>query len=229
MRHDERHRSSVIGWLRAAVLGANDGLVSTASLLVGMVSAGSGAQTVMVAGVAALVAGSSAMAAGEYVSVASQADTELADLARERGELTADPAGEVNELASIYESRGLEPALASQVAHQLMARDALAAHARDELGLSDTHSARPLQAAVASAASFAIGAAWPLLTVALAPRSTLLPWLVGASLLGLLLLGTLAAQAGGASRARSALRIAGWGIAAMALTAAVGAFVPGKP
>ena len=226
MRHAERHRSSVVGWLRAAVLGANDGIVSIASLLAGMASAGSDARTVLTAGLAALVAGAAAMAAGEYVSVASQADTERADLERERSELAADPQGEAHELASIDAARGLEPDLARRVARQLMAHGALESHARDELGLSGTLAARPMQAAMASAASFAIGAAWPLLVVAVVPRLALLPWLVGASLAGLLVLGALAAQAGGASRGRSAVRVAAWGIAAMALTSAVGALVP---
>lgn len=226
MRHAERHRGDVVGCLRAAVLGANDGVVSTASLIAGMASAGSDARTVLTAGLAALVAGAAAMAAGEYVSVAAQADTERADLDRERRELAGDPAAETTELACLYAARGLEPDLAREVARQLMAHDALEAHARDELGLSGRVAARPIQAAAASAASFAVGAAWPLLVTALVPRPALLPWLVSASLAGLLVLGALAGQVGGASRARSALRVGGWGIAAMVLTSIVGALAP---
>ncbi|MEW5834529.1 MAG: VIT1/CCC1 transporter family protein [Pseudomonadota bacterium] len=226
MRHAERHRSGVVGWLRAAVLGANDGIVSTASLLVGIAASGADRQGLVVAGVAALVAGAAAMAAGEYVSVASQADTERADLERERGELAADPAAEQGELAAIYVGRGLAPDLAVQVARQLMAHDGLAAHARDELGLSDQLAARPMQAALASAASFAAGAGWPLLVLVLAPRASLTAWLVGGSLVGLAVLGVLAAHIGRAARVRSAMRILGWGAAAMALTAAAGALFP---
>lgn len=226
MRHAERHRSDGVGWLRAAVLGANDGIVSTASLLVGIAASGAERQTLLVAGVAALVAGAAAMAAGEYVSVASQADTEQADLARECNELAADPLAESKELAAIYVARGLAPELAGEVARQLMAHDGLAAHARDELGLSDQLAARPLQAALASAASFAVGAAWPLLMLLWAPRPYLVGWLVAASLVGLAALGLLAAHVGRAGRLRSALRIVGWGAMAMALTAAAGALLP---
>lgn len=216
----------MVGWLRAAVLGANDGVVSTASLLVGIAATGADRQSLMIAGVAALVAGAAAMAAGEYVSVASQADTEQADLERERGELAADTAAEHKELAAIYVSRGLTPELANEVARQLMARDGLAAHARDELGLSDQLTARPMQAALASASSFAVGAGWPMLVLVLSPLANVTIWLVGGSLVGLAALGVLAAQVGRAARLRSALRILGWGAAAMALTAAVGAFFP---
>jgi len=226
MRHEERHRSGVIGWLRAAVLGANDGIVSTASLLVGIAASGAPRQTLWIAGVAALVSGAAAMAAGEYVSVASQADTERSDLERERNELAADPAAERTELTAIYVERGLAPELAGEVARQLMARDGLAAHARDELGLSEQLAARPMQAALASAASFAVGAGWPLLVLALAPRAGLAGWLVGGSLIGLAALGMLAAHIGRAAAARSAARIVGWGAAAMGLTAAAGAFLP---
>lgn len=226
MRHEERHRSSVVGWLRAAVLGANDGIVSTASLLVGIAASGAAHQTLWVAGVAALVSGAAAMAAGEYVSVASQADTEQADLERERGELAADPAAEHGELAAIYVARGLAPELAEEVARQLTARDGLAAHARDELGLSEQLAARPMQAALASAASFAVGAGWPLLVLVLAPRASLTGWLVGGSLVGLAALGIVAAHIGRAARTRSAMRILLWGAAAMGLTAAAGALFP---
>jgi VIT1/CCC1 family predicted Fe2+/Mn2+ transporter len=222
-RHFERHRSDRIGWLRAAVLGADDGIVSTASLILG-VSAAHGARVdVLVAGVAGLVAGAMSMAAGEYVSVSSQADTEHADLGRERRELEEMPAAELQELTHIYVKRGLDPALAAQVAEQLTAHDALAAHARDELGLSAAMAARPLQAAAASAASFAMGAAVPLLAVALAPE----PWLklsvAASSLLMLASLGGLAARAGGASVGSGALRVGFWGALAMALTAGAGA------
>ena len=226
MRHDERHRSNVVGWLRAAVLGANDGIVSTASLLVGIAASGADRQSLVVAGVAALVAGAAAMAAGEYVSVASQADTESADLERESKELAADPAAEHGELAAIYVARGLAPGLADEVARQLMARDGLAAHARDELGLSDQLAARPTQAALASAASFAVGAGWPLLVLVLAPRASLTGWLVGGSLVGLAALGILAAYIGRAPKMRSALRILLWGAGAMSLSAAAGALFP---
>lgn len=221
--HYERHRTERIGWLRAAVLGANDGIVSTASLILGVAAAQASSHDILVAGVAGLVAGAMSMAAGEYVSVSSQADTEQADIARERGELTTDLERERAELARIYVQRGLEPALAQQVADQLMAHDALAAHARDELGISETLSARPVQAAFASAGTFAVGAALPLITVVIAPAAFLVPFVGGTSLLFLALLGGLAALAGGASAAKGAGRVAFWGALAMALTAGVGA------
>jgi VIT1/CCC1 family predicted Fe2+/Mn2+ transporter len=223
MRHRERHRTERVGWLRAAVLGANDGIVSTASLVVGVAAANATRHDVLVAGTAGLVAGALSMAAGEYVSVSSQADTERADLALERRELAADPVAEEQELAAIYVRRGLEPDLAGAVARQLTARDALAAHARDELGLSENTAARPLQAAVASAATFAVGAALPMLTVLLAPPSRLALAVSGASLLCLAALGAIAARAGGASAGIGAARVAFWGALAMAVTAAVGA------
>lgn len=223
MRHVEHHRTHRIGWLRAAVLGANDGIVSTASLIVGVAAADSGRAGVLVAGIAGLVAGAMSMAAGEYVSVSSQADTERADLDRERGELATDGEQEHAELAAIYVARGLDTELANQVATQLMAKDALGAHARDELGISDTLSARPVQAALASAATFAVGAAMPLLLVVLVPASVLV-WAVSASsLLFLALLGSLAARAGGSPVWRAAVRVTFWGALAMALTAGVGA------
>ena len=223
MPHHERHRTERIGWLRAAVLGANDGIVSTASLMLGVAAAQATSQSVLVAGVAGLVAGAMSMAAGEYVSVSSQADTERADTERERLELAADPEREQAELAAIYVARGLDPSLASQVAEQLMAHGALAAHARDELGISETLSARPVQAALASAGTFAVGAALPLLAVVLAPGAYLVPIVAGTSLLFLALLGGLAALVGGASAAAGAGRVAFWGALAMALTAGVGA------
>jgi VIT1/CCC1 family predicted Fe2+/Mn2+ transporter len=223
MRHAERHRTDRIGWLRAAVLGANDGIVSTASLVLGVVASGAASQSILVAGVAALVAGAMSMAAGEYVSVSSQADTERADLARERKELAASPEQELAELTEIYVKRGLEPALATNVASQLMQHDALAAHARDELGISDTLAARPIQAAFASAGTFSLGAILPLLVVVLFPASSLM-WLVpSSSLLFLALLGALSAVAGGASVAVATSRVTFWGALAMALTAGVGA------
>jgi VIT1/CCC1 family predicted Fe2+/Mn2+ transporter len=222
MRHRERHRTSRVGWLRAAVLGANDGIVSTASLVVGVAAAGTARKEILIAGVAGLVAGALSMAAGEYVSVRSQEDTEQADLALERRELAEEPEAEVRELAGIYVQRGLEPALAREVAQQLTAHDALGAHARDELGLSEELAARPLQAAFASAATFAVGAALPILTVVLVPvaQTSLLVALV--SLVCLAGLGALAARAGGASAWTGAARVAFWGAAAMALTAGVG-------
>ena len=223
MRHAERHRTHRIGWLRAAVLGANDGIVSTASLIVGVAAADSSRGTVLVAGIAGLVAGAMSMAAGEYVSVSSQSDTENADLEREREELATDGAHEHAELAAIYVGRGLDAALADEVATQLMAKDALGAHGRDELGISDTLSARPVQAALASAATFAVGAAMPLLLVVIAPASALV-WAVScSSLVFLALLGALAARAGGSSMLRAAVRVTFWGALAMALTAGVGA------
>jgi len=222
-RHAERHRSDRIGWLRAAVLGANDGIVSTASLVVGVAAAGAGEGNVLMTGVAGLVAGAMSMAAGEYVSVHSQADTEKADVSRERAELAADPASEERELTAIYVARGLEPGLARQVAGQLMAHDALGAHARDELGISETMSARPVQAALASAASFAAGAALPLAVVALAPPAALVVSVSGTSLVFLAGLGAVAARAGGASALVGAWRVTFWGALAMAITAGVGA------
>jgi VIT1/CCC1 family predicted Fe2+/Mn2+ transporter len=227
--HRERHRSDRIGWLRAAVLGANDGIVSTASLVVGVAAASVGRHEILVAGVAGLVAGALSMAAGEYVSVSSQADTERADLARERMELETMPAAEEAELAGIYVQRGLDPGLARQVAQQLMAKDALAAHARDELGLSDTVVARPLQAAVASAVTFAVGAALPLGTALLAPAARVGGVVSGASLLCLAALGAIAARAGGASALNGAARVAFWGALAMAVTAAVGSLFGTAP
>jgi VIT1/CCC1 family predicted Fe2+/Mn2+ transporter len=222
-RHSERHRTDRIGWLRAAVLGANDGIVSTASLVLGVAAANASRGDVLVAGVAGLVAGAMSMAAGEYVSVSSQADTERADLNRERKELETDREFEVRELASIYVGRGLEPSLANQVAEQLMAHDALAAHARDELGISESMAARPVQAAFASAGTFAVGAAMPLLTVLVVPESGLEITVSGLSLVFLAVLGVVAARAGGAPALRSAARVTFWGALAMALTAGVGA------
>ncbi len=222
MRHIERHRLHRIGWLRAAVLGANDGIVSTASLVLGVAAAGTSPGNILITGVAGLVAGAMSMAAGEYVSVSSQADTERADLDRERKELVADPEHERAELAAIYVGRGLEVGLAPKVANQLMAHDALGAHARDELGISETLTARPVQAALASAGTFAVGAALPLLMVLLVPVSTLLWTVSGSSLLFLALLGSLAARAGGASVMTAAARVTFWGALAMALTAGVG-------
>ncbi len=221
--HKERHRTGRIGWLRAAVLGANDGIVSTASLIVGVAAASTARGEVLVAGVAGLVAGAMSMAAGEYVSVSSQADTERADLARERKELATDTSSEQEELATIYMGRGLDPVLAHQVAEQLMAHDALAAHARDELGISENLAARPVQAAFASAGAFAVGAALPLLTVLVTPESRLVPVVFGSSIIFLTMLGVLAARAGGAPVLTSALRVVFWGAIAMALTAVVGA------
>jgi VIT1/CCC1 family predicted Fe2+/Mn2+ transporter len=223
MRHHERHYSQRIGWLRAAVLGANDGIVSTASLIVGVAAASADRGAVLIAGIAGLVAGAMSMAAGEYVSVSSQADTELADLARERDELESDEAFEREELAKIYMGRGLEAALAREVAAQLMAHDALAAHVRDELGLSDIHRARPLQAALASAASFAAGAVIPVILVALVPVQDIATLVAGSSLALLAVLGGLAAGAGGAGKLVGAVRICFWGALAMGLTAAIGA------
>lgn len=223
MRHSEFHRTHRVGWLRAAVLGANDGIVSTASLIVGVAAAASDKGGVLVAGIAGLVAGAMSMAAGEYVSVSSQADTEGADLARERAELAGDADHEHVELAAIYVARGLDAALANEVATQLMAKDALGAHSRDELGISDTLSARPVQAALASAGTFAVGAAMPLLLVVLVPTASLVWAVSGASLFFLALLGGLAARAGGSPVFKSVLRVTFWGALAMALTAGVGA------
>jgi VIT1/CCC1 family predicted Fe2+/Mn2+ transporter len=218
----ERHRIGRIGWLRAAVLGANDGILSTASLVLGVATARASHANVLVAGVAGLVAGAMSMAAGEYVSVHSQADTERAELALERAELKADNRGEHQELAKIYVDRGLDPSLAKQVAQQLMAHDALEAHARDELGITTTNTPRPIQAALASAASFAVGAALPLLVTAFAPQSILIYLVAGTSLLFLAALGALAARTGGAAVGVAALRVTFWGALAMAITAGVG-------
>lgn len=222
-RQVERHRGERVGWLRAAVLGANDGILSTSSLVLGVAAAHATHSSVVVAAVAGLVAGSMSMAAGEYVSVHSQADTEKADLKLERAELKTDDKGEHKELAAIYIARGLGPALAKQVAEQLMAHDALGAHARDELGISPALTARPLQAAWASAASFAAGAAMPLVVTSIAPDAVLIPLVAVTSLLFLALLGGLAAHAGGASVKLGAIRVTFWGALAMAATAGVGA------
>ena len=223
MRHRERHRTHRIGWLRAAVLGANDGIVSTASLVVGVAAAHANRYNILVAGVAGLVAGAMSMAAGEYVSVSSQSDTESADIERERKELATDLESEHKELAAIYMDRGLDAALAKQVAVQLMAHDALGAHARDELGISEILTARPVQAAFASAATFAVGAAMPLLTVVVAPVSMTAPLVAAVSIVFLALLGGVAARAGGAPVLAGALRVTFWGAIAMGLTAGVGA------
>lgn len=223
--HTERHLVSRIGWLRAAVLGANDGIVSTASLIVGVAAAAASTSDVLVAGVAGLVAGAMSMAAGEYVSVSSQSDTENADLARERIELATQPVMEHEELATIYVKRGLDPDLARQVADQLMAKDALGAHAHDELGISEITTARPIQAAFTSAATFSVGAALPLLMVVVAPASLLVPVVSAASLVFLALLGAIAARAGGSNIWRATLRVTFWGALAMAITAGIGMLV----
>ena len=220
--HAESHRAEHAGWLRAAVLGANDGLVSTASLMVGVAASGASTGAVVTAGIAGLAAGSMAMAAGEYVSVSSQADTENADLARERRELAAQPEAEQDELVRIYESRGVRPKTAAAVARQMTASDALAAHARDELGISEASTARPLQAAFTSALTFTAGAAAPLLAVALTPTRLLLPTVVLVSLACLAVLGTLGARAGRAPLGPALLRVTFWGALAMAVTAGVG-------
>jgi VIT1/CCC1 family predicted Fe2+/Mn2+ transporter len=220
--HRELHRSERIGWLRAAVLGANDGLISTSSLVVGVAAAGPDRGAILLAAVAGLAAGALSMAAGEYVSVSSQADTEQADLARERGELATAPESERAELAAIYVDRGLTSELADQVAGQLMAHDAIGAHARDELGIHELTRARPIQAAVASAASFAVGAAPPTVLAALLPAGILTPGVVGVTLALLLALGASAAHLGGAKVSRGALRVAFWGLVAMVCTAVVG-------
>jgi vacuolar iron transporter family protein len=223
VRHRERHRTARLGWLRAAVLGANDGVVSTASLILGVAAAHATRNYVLIAGVSGLAAGAMSMAAGEYVSVHSQADTEEADIERERKELKTDDAGERKELTAIYVSRGLDPPLAAQVADQLMAHDALGAHVRDELGISPMSRARPLQAAMTSAASFAVGAAFPLIITLWAPQQELIVWVSGVSLVFLAILGALAARAGGANVGVGALRVTFWGALAMAVTTAVGA------
>jgi vacuolar iron transporter family protein len=220
--HPEQHLVGRIGWLRAAVLGANDGIVSTASLIVGVAAAAATQNAVLIAGVAGLVAGAMSMAAGEYVSVSSQADTERADLARERKELSQNVEYEKEELAQIYVKRGLEPPLARQVAQQLMAKDALTAHARDELGISEITTARPVQAALTSAATFSVGAAMPLLMVVISPTWALVPIVSAASLGFLALLGAIGAKAGGANVLRATARVTFWGALAMALTAGIG-------
>jgi VIT1/CCC1 family predicted Fe2+/Mn2+ transporter len=222
MPHRERHRSERIGWLRAAVLGANDGIVSTASLVVGVASANAARHDVLIAGVAGLVAGALSMAAGEYVSVSSQADTERADLDRERHELATQPEAEEDELVGIYVQRGLEPDLARAVARQLTAKGALAAHARDELGLTEELAARPLQAALASAATFAVGAGVPVLTILLAPSGAIVSAVAAISVLCLLSLGAIAARVGGAPIFVGAARVTVWGVLAMLATATVG-------
>ena len=228
-RPKETHRTERVGWLRAAVLGANDGILSTGSLVIGVAVAEGNHHNVLVAGGAALVAGAMAMAAGEYVSVHSQADTEKADLELERKELMTDEAGERKELAGIYVARGLDPALATQVADQLMAHDALAAHARDELGISAALAARPIQAALSSAASFAVGAALPLLAVILSPQTVEIPVVAISSLLFLAILGAWAAAAGGASMVKGAVRVTFWGALAMGITAAAGLLFGAAP
>ncbi len=222
VRHKEQHRTGRIGWLRAAVLGANDGIVSTASLVVGVAAAESTRKNVIVAGVAGLVAGAMSMAAGEYVSVSSQSDTENADLNRERKELATDGEFEHAELAGIYVQRGLDESLARQVAEQLMAHDALGAHARDELGISETMSARPVQAALASAASFAVGAALPLSTAFLSPEKQITIFVSITSLGFLALLGGISARTGGAPVAKAVVRVTFWGMLALAVTAGIG-------
>jgi len=221
--HKETHLVERIGWLRAAVLGANDGIISTASLILGVASAATAPGEVLLAGVAGLVAGAMSMAAGEYVSVSSQSDTERADLARERRELAEMPEYEAEELAQIYVGRGVEVGLARQVARQLMAKDALGAHARDELGLSQISTARPVQAALASAATFSVGAAAPLLLVLIAPTAWLIPAVATGSLIFLALLGAIGAWTGGAGVLKPTVRVTFWGAIAMALTAVIGA------
>jgi VIT1/CCC1 family predicted Fe2+/Mn2+ transporter len=229
IRSKERHRTGRIGWLRAAVLGANDGILSTSSLVLGVAAAHATHSNVLVSGVAGLVAGAMSMAAGEYVSVHSQADTEEAELELERAELKADDKGEHKELMAIYVTRGLDPSLAKQVADQLMLHDALGAHARDELGISETLHARPIQAALASAGSFAVGALMPLVVTAVTPAASLIPIVSGTSLMFLALLGGLAARAGGAGVLMGAMRVTFWGALAMALTAGVGSLFGAVP
>ncbi len=228
-RHAERHRTDRIGWLRAAVLGANDGIVSTASLVVGVAAASASHASVVLTGVAGLVAGAMSMAAGEYVSVHSQADAEKADLGRERGELASDPAAELRELTAIYAGRGLDADLAHRVAEQLTAHDALGTHARDELGISETLTARPVQAALASAGSFAVGAALPLAVTLLVSGPSLILWISGMSLVFLAVLGAVAAQVGGADPLTGAWRVTFWGALAMVITAGVGALFGAAP
>lgn len=225
IRHRERHRAARIGWLRAAVLGANDGVVSTASLILGVAAAHASRNYVLLAGISGLSAGAMSMAAGEYVSVHSQADSEQADIERERKELKTDDAGERKELTAIYVARGLEPALASEVADQLMAHDALGAHVRDELGITHVSHPRPVQAAVASATSFALGAALPLIVALAAPRDELRAFVAATSLIFLGLLGAIAARAGGADMRHGALRVTFWGALAMAVTTGIGTLV----
>jgi VIT1/CCC1 family predicted Fe2+/Mn2+ transporter len=220
--HRERHLMARIGWLRASVLGANDGIVSTASLIVGVAAGSASRGQILLAGLAGLVAGAMSMAAGEYVSVSSQSDTEQADLARESGELKANPAAEIGELAGFYVGRGVEPALARQVATQMMAKDALAAHARDELGISEITTARPIQAAFASALSFSVGAVLPLAVVLVAPVAWVLPGVPATALASLALLGAIGARAGGAGGAKAVFRVTFWGVIAMAVTAGIG-------
>lgn len=222
MRHSEKHRTHRVGWLRAAVLGANDGIISTASLILGVAAASVSQQTLLLTGVAGLVAGAMSMAAGEYISVHSQADTEKADLLREQNEIEAEHDAETAELAAIYQSRGLNEQLAKQVATQLMRHDALGAHARDELGISEGLSAKPLQATLASAASFATGAALPLMVLLLAPKPNLIFWMSASSIVFLALLGVLAAQIGGASKLKGAWRVSFWGALAMLITYGTG-------
>jgi len=228
-RHKEKHRTENVGWLRAAVLGANDGILSTASLVIGVAAANGTHHSVLVAGIAALFAGAMSMAAGEYVSVHSQADTEQADLELERQELKEDDVGEHKELAAIYVSRGLDRSLAKQVADQLMAHDALGAHARDELGISESLAARPIQAALSSAASFAVGAALPLAAVLVSPQHLLIAVVAAASLIFLAALGAWAAAAGGASIIKGAVRVTFWGALAMAVTAGAGVLFGAAP
>ncbi|MFG1299791.1 VIT family protein [Xanthobacter sp. V3C-3] len=223
--HRENHLIERIGWLRAAVLGANDGIISTASLMVGVAAASTNASEILVAGVASLVAGAMSMAAGEYVSVSSQADTENADLRKERRELAEDPESELNELTQIYVRRGVEPALARQVAEQMTAKDAFAAHARDELGLAEHVVARPIQAALTSAVTFALGAAIPLAISLLAPTALIAPIVSGGSLVCLAVLGALGARGGGADIWKPTIRVTFWGAIAMAATAAIGTLV----
>ena len=220
--HPERHAIARIGWLRAAVLGANDGIVSTACLVLGVAASGASRSAILLAGLAGLTAGAMSMAAGEYVSVSSQADTEKAALAEEKAELRADPQDELEELVRIYMERGLDRATAQAVASQLTAHDALAAHARDELGITDAATARPLQAAAASAVTFSIGAAMPLITVLLVPDAALPAAVVGSALMFLMLLGWMGARAGGAPAGRAVARVAFWGAVAMAVTYAIG-------
>jgi VIT1/CCC1 family predicted Fe2+/Mn2+ transporter len=222
-RHSEHHVIERLGWLRAAVLGANDGILSTSSLILGVASAQGTHQSVLIAGISGLVAGAMSMAAGEYVSVSSQSDSERADLGRERKELSEDRDGELRELAGIYVKRGLDKALALQVAEQLMARDALGAHARDELGISDTTKARPIQAALASAAAFSVGGALPLLMALATPNGFVVEAVSIASLLFLALLGVVGAKTGGANMLKAAIRVTFWGALAMAVTAGIGA------
>jgi VIT1/CCC1 family predicted Fe2+/Mn2+ transporter len=225
LKHSEQHLAGRIGWLRAAVLGANDGIISTSSLIMGVAAATPDRSAILLAGIAAMTAGALSMAAGEYVSVSSQADTEEADLARERKELVEQPEFELDELADIYRQRGVEPSLAREVAKQLMAKDALGVHAREELGISEISAARPVQAAVTSAITFSAGAILPLLAVILSPAAWLLYTVPAATLLFLAILGALGAQAGGAGIAKGAVRVTFWGALAMAVTAAIGALV----